>query len=347
MIVKPKKLQPGDKIATVSSSWGGAALFPHRYEAGKRQLMETFDLEVVEAPNCLKSADFIAKNPKARADDLMWAFGNPEIKAIISVIGGDDSIRILPYLDLDVIQKNPKIFMGYSDTTVTHFACFKAGLCSYYGPSIMAGFAENQGMFDYTIDSLRSVLFDGKPSIRIPESDVWTNEMLDWSNPGFQTRKRKTEKPLGRKVLQGRGVHEGRLIGGCAEVLEMLKGTVLWPEKNAWSASILFLETSEEMPPVHYFKRWIRNLAAQGILQSLKGILLARPALINGAKDLEIYDRALVDVVAGEYGLTELPIISQMDFGHTDPMCVLPFGVKAEIDCDRGLVTITENTVED
>jgi muramoyltetrapeptide carboxypeptidase LdcA involved in peptidoglycan recycling len=343
----PKKLKAGDKVATVSSSWGGAAIFPHRYEAGKKQLVETFDLQVVEAPNCLKPADFIARNPKARADDLMWAFANPEINAIISVIGGDDSIRMLPYLDLNVIRNNPKIFMGYSDTTVTHFACFKAGLCSYYGPSIMAGFAENQGMFDYTVRSIRSVLFDGKAPILISESDVWTNEMLDWANPELQYRKRKTEKPIGRKVLQGKGVHKGRLLGGCSEVLEVLKGTVLWPEKSEWAGSILFLETSEEMPPIHYFKRWIRALGAQDILQSLNGILLARPALINGAKDLEIYDRALLDVVAGEYGLTELPIISQMDFGHTDPMSVLPLGLRAEIDCDKGLVTITENTVED
>ena len=94
----------------------------------------------------LRDPNWISRNPQARADDLMQAFADPSIKAIISMIGGDDSLRILPYIDLDVIRSNPKIFMGYSDTNVTHFACWKAGLSSFYGPSFMAGFAENGGL---------------------------------------------------------------------------------------------------------------------------------------------------------------------------------------------------------
>ena len=77
----------------------------------------------------------------------MAAFADEAINGIISTIGGEDSIRTLPYLDLDLIQKNPKVFMGFSDTTISHAACFKAGIVSFYGPSFMAGFAENGGMF--------------------------------------------------------------------------------------------------------------------------------------------------------------------------------------------------------
>lgn len=275
----------------------------------------------------------------------MWAFSNPDVDAIVSVIGGDDSIRMLPFLDFETIRKNPKIFMGYSDSTVTHFVCLKAGLCSYYGPTIMAGFGENRGLFDYTIDAVRSVLFDGRGLISIPEAPEWTNEMLDWSNPSLQDQKRKTRKPLGRKCLQGKGVHRGHLIGGCAEVLEMMKGTALWPDLSVWKGAILFLETSEEMPEVHYFKRWMRNLGEQGILKELNGIWLGRPFLTDGAEDLEIYDRALMEVVAGEYGLTQIPVFSQMDFGHTDPMCILPLGVQVEMDCEKMSASITEETV--
>ena len=89
----------------------------------------------------------------------MEAFADPAIKGIISTIGGDDSIRLLPYLDLQVIRDNPKVFLGYSDTTVTHLACFKAGLVSFYGPSVMAGFAEHGGIFPYTAASVRQTLF--------------------------------------------------------------------------------------------------------------------------------------------------------------------------------------------
>lgn len=117
-MIKPQKLQPGDKVATVSLSWGGPGTHPQCYEAGKRQLQDEFDLTVVEMPHSLHDAGWLHRHPQARADDLMQAFADPSIKAIISTIGGDDSIRILHYLDLDVIRSNPKILLGYSDTTV-------------------------------------------------------------------------------------------------------------------------------------------------------------------------------------------------------------------------------------
>src|SRR4029079_4166907 len=129
-------------VATVSLSWGGPGAIPHRYEAGKAQLEKEFGVRVVEMKHTLRPAEWVAKNPRARADDLMEAFADPSIRGIISTIGGDDSVRILPHIDLDVIRRNPKVFLGYSDTTVTHLACLKAELATFYGPSIMAGFAE-------------------------------------------------------------------------------------------------------------------------------------------------------------------------------------------------------------
>src|SRR4028118_806181 len=120
-LIKPKALQEGDTVATVSLS-GAAGEFLHRYEIGKKQLQDIFGLRVVETNNALKSLEYIAKNPKARADDLMEAFSDKSIKAIISNIGGEDSIRTLPFTDISVIRNNPKIFLGFSDTTITHFA---------------------------------------------------------------------------------------------------------------------------------------------------------------------------------------------------------------------------------
>lgn len=111
-MIKPKKIKAGDKVATVSLSWGGPAVFPQRYETGINQLMETFDVAVVEMPHTLSDATWLQKNPRARADDLMQAFSDSSINAIISTIGGDDSIRILPFLDLDIIRSNPKNLYG-------------------------------------------------------------------------------------------------------------------------------------------------------------------------------------------------------------------------------------------
>ena len=162
--IKPKILRPGSRIAAISLSWGGPGTIPYRYQIGKRQFEEAFDVTVIETAHALRDADWLAKNPEARADDLMAAFADATIDGIISTIGGEDSIRTLPYLDLDLIRKNPKVFMGFSDTTISHAACFKAGIVSFYGPSFMAGFAENGGMFSYMVESVRRTLFSTQPT---------------------------------------------------------------------------------------------------------------------------------------------------------------------------------------
>jgi muramoyltetrapeptide carboxypeptidase LdcA involved in peptidoglycan recycling len=347
-MIKPKKLQPGDTVAAISLSWGGPGAFPHRYQAGKQQLQSEFRLKVIETPHTLRDADWLHHNPRARADDLMKAFADPSIKAIVSTIGGDDSIRILPYLDLDVIRSNPKIFMGFSDTTITHMACFKAGLVSFYGPSIMAGFAENGGMFPFMVDSVRKSLFSAAPIGNIKShTGGWTAEILDWANLENQSRKRKLTPSTGWKFIQGKGVWQGHLMGGCLEVLDFVRGTDFWPESTVWQNAILFLETSEEAPPPSVLKYSLRTYAAMGILKKLSGILFGRPGGDNSLDQFEEYDEVFHRVVTEEEGLSELPIITHMDFGHTDPMFVLPFGVKAEIDCEARNFKILENAVID
>jgi len=343
-LIKPVALQAGDRIATVSLSWGGPHSFPHRYEAGKKQLEDSFGVSVVEMPHTLKSADWIYKNPQARVDDLMMAFSDPDIKGIFSTIGGDDSIRMLPYINYDIIRQNPKIFLGYSDTTISHFACLKAGLRSYYGPTIMAGFGENGGLFPYMERSIQKTLFSNEPIGEIhANSNGWTDTPLSWKDPQNQNKKRPLTPPLGPQFLQGSGISQGRLIGGCAEVLEFMKGTPLWPELNTWDNAILFLETSEDQPPVEFFIYWLRNYAAMGILERLKGLILGRPGGHIEKNKIQCYDHALLKVIRDEYGLTNLPIITQMDFGHTDPMFTLPFGALAEIDCDQKRFSILES----
>ena len=334
-------------MAAVTLSWGGPGQIPHRYEIGKRQLEAEFGLKVVEMAHTLSPPDYIYQNPQARADDLMAAFADPEIKAVVSTIGGDDSIRILPYLDLDLIRRNPKIFLGYSDTTITHFACYKAGLTTFYGPSIMAGFAENGGMFPYMVDSVRRSLFSTEPIGEVmPNRDGWTVEHLDWAIPALQTQKRRLNRSTGWRWLQGRGVREGPLLGGCVEVLDWLRGTSFWPSIDAaWDGAILFLEASEDMPTPTDLKYWLRTYATLGILERLNGILYARPGGQIAVERFEAYDRVLLDVVRGEAGLADLPIVTHLDFGHTDPMFLLPYGVRARLDCVKKRFFIIESGV--
>lgn len=341
-LITPKRLVDGDKVASISMSWGAAGELPHRYSKGKKRLNQVFNLEVTETKHALQSAQWIYKNPEARANDLMEAFSDPAIKAIISNIGGDDSIRMLKYIDLDIIKNNPKIFLGFSDSTITHFICLKAGLSSFYGTSLLVGFAENVVMHDYQINDIRQTLFS--PSIigQIhPNPEGWTTEFLDWFDVSLQDIKRKLTPPSGWRFIRGNSIVQGPLIGGCMEVLEMLKGTEYWPDAEVWKNCILFFETSEGKPHPDYFRYWLRNYAATGILKNAKGIIFGRPYDNLYAEEYEIELLKVLD----EEGLYDLPVITQMDFGHTCPTFTIPYGRLAEINCVDKTFSILESGV--
>lgn len=340
MLIKPKKLHPGDKVATVSPSWGGAGdpEIRWRYEQGVERLKTVFDLQVVPMPNSLKGTEYLYNHPEARAEDLMAAFRDPDIKAIFTNIGGEDSIRLLPYIDFKVIHNNPKIFMGYSDTTIPHLFCLKAGVSSFYGPSILVDFAENIEMHPYTVDKIKRTLFSNKAIGEIETAAEWTSEHVEWTEAN-KNRKRVMQPNSGYEVLQGKGVVQGRLIGGCIEVLEFAKGTVLWPDEKYWDGCILFFETSEEKTEPTYIRYWLRNYAAQGILQKANGMIFAKP---YDEKYREEYKEEILTVMR-EYGLTNLPILYNLNFGHTEPKCILPYGALAEINCSKGSFSIQES----
>ena len=135
-MIKPKALKRGDTVAIVSlsSGMGGEKPLIHRYYTGIKRLESVFGLHVITMPNALKGSEYLYNHPELRAQDLMQAFKDTNIRAIICMIGGDDTIRLLPYIDYQIIRDNPKIFMGYSDTTANHLMLYKAGVVSFHGP---------------------------------------------------------------------------------------------------------------------------------------------------------------------------------------------------------------------
>lgn len=130
---RPPCLMPGDKVAIISPSSGLPHIFPWVYEQGLKRIVDVFQLEPIEYPSARQSSEYLSSNPRARAEDINNAFADPNIKAIIATIGGNDQIRILPYLNKDIISANPKIFMGYSDCTNLHLFLWNLGIVSYYG----------------------------------------------------------------------------------------------------------------------------------------------------------------------------------------------------------------------
>ena len=326
MLKKPKMLVPGDKVATVSLSWGGAGDgdLLWRYQVGKERLEKQFGLEVVEAEHTLSGSSFLADNPQARASDLMQVFHDPSIKGIFSCIGGNNSLRILPYLDLQVIRDNPKIFLGYSDSTVTHLVCYKAGLTSFYGPSILAEFAENREVYPYTAHWVKKILFSDEHPLVVEKPEYWTAEYLPWTEENRMVRK-KVQRHEGYKVLQGTGVAQGRLLGGCIEVLHRCIETPLWPD---FSHSLLFLESSEESPEPALFRRYLMDLAQAGMFDSVCGVLMGKP--YQGRNEQE-YLQVLKTVLA-QQGREDLLVAFNLAFGHNEPMCTLGYGLSARFD---------------
>ncbi len=340
--VKPPRLRPGDTVAAISLSSGLAALFPHRYEAGKRQFEETFGVRVIETPNALRDDAWLRRNPEARADDLHWALTNPEVAGSVSTIGGDDSVRVLPFLDPQLIRANPKVLMGFSDTTITLTAFLNAGVVAFHGPTFMTDLAENGGIVPAVEQSIRTTLFDAEPAPWQP-APAWTEEFLDWSDPTNQARARRFEPNPGWRWLQGATAVEGHVVGGNVEVLEFLKGTRWWPRPELWRGAVLLLETSEEVPTPAAVERFVRNYGHQEILSQLAAVLVARPMGYT-AEQCEDLERLVLDVLA-DFGREDMPLVTWLDTGHTSPHVVVPLGCCVRVDPARQSITSLEAAV--
>lgn len=232
-MIKPNRLKKKDKVAIVSLSRGllGEDKFIHILDIARKRLEKEYGLEVVVMPNALKGINYLYEHPEARAEDLMNAFKDKSIKAIINAIGGDDTIRLLPYIDFDVIRNNPKIFMGFSDTTVNHFMTFKAGLVSCYGGTLMNNWGEYVEINEYTKDAIDNAFFNPRDTYEIKSSKYcsYVDKKVRWNIDNINIKRDVEEEIKGYEVLQGKGIVKGKLLGGCIETFIYLIGTPLWP----------------------------------------------------------------------------------------------------------------------
>ena len=347
-MIKPKHLLPGDTVAIVSLSAGtlGEPWAIHKLHIARERLENDYGLRVKVMPNALKGRQYLYEHPEARAADWMEAFRDPEVKAIFNAIGGDDTIRLLPYIDLDVIRNNPKIFTGFSDTTSNHFMMYTAGVMSYYGASIMTNFAEYVKINDYTASAIRNTLFEPKPTLDILSAPYWyddEDEKIWWKEENINTLRQYHPEEIGYEILQGSGVVEGELLGGCIDVFPELLGTAIWPGVSEWKGKLLFLETSEVDMPEHYLTWFLRNLAAQGIFDVISGILVGKPARRS---KYEPYKEVYRKVVGFEAKRPELPILYNVNFGHAEPIGVLPIGARCRLDADKKTLTLMEPATE-
>jgi muramoyltetrapeptide carboxypeptidase LdcA involved in peptidoglycan recycling len=336
--LKPARLQQGDTIGIASPSWGGAGLFPHRVAQGVRQL-EALGFRVKLAEHALKQHGFVSDTPENRAADLHALFADPEVRGILAAIGGDHACHLLPLLDFDLIRAHPKVFIGYSDITVLNVAIWaRAGLVTFNGPMLLTDFAEYPHVYDYTLEYFRKAACRAEPVGRIEPAQAWTEEFLDWSRQLDLERPRALQPSSGWRWLRP-GLGQGRLVGGCLESLEHLRGTPYWPD---WDGSIFFFETSEEKPPPERVDSLLMDYENMGVLEKLRGLVVGRPLGYTAAQKA-----ALHQVILERTRAYDFPILAEADFGHTAPQLTLPLGVRARLDGDPQEFSLLEAAVVD
>ena len=335
-MIRPQRLRPGDTVGIVSPSWGGAGLFRHRVSQGVQHL-QSLGFRVKIGAHALNHLGFVSDTPQNRVDDIHSMVVDPEVKAIVAAIGGDHACHLLPLLDFDLIRRNPKIFIGFSDITVLNVAIWKeTGLVTFNGPALLTDFAEYPRMFEYTERYALRALCEPEPVGVIEPSTWWTEEFLDWAKREDLTRARARRDSAGWHWLRG-GVAEGVLIGGCLESLEHLRGTRFWPD---WRDAIMFFETSEDAPSPERVDSLLMDYETMGVLQRLKGLLVGRPMRYT-----EDEKQQLRDVVLARTGAFTFPIVTDMDFGHSAPQFTLPLGCRARIDGEQRRFEIIDAAV--
>ncbi|MCR5458577.1 MAG: LD-carboxypeptidase [Acetatifactor sp.] len=337
-LIKPGHLEKGDTIATISpcNGWAGDTQIRWKYELGASRLRE-LGLRVVAAPNSLRGSEYLSKNPRARAEDLTWAFENREVRAIIANVGGNDSIKIIPYVDSKVISDHPKIFVGYSDVMNLHLLCYHSGLSTFYGDNLLTTIADQAGWHEYGKKSFVKTLFDPSPIGTIDSSKEWTFEASDYVDP---EKKRTYYLNDGYRIIQGCGRATGRLIGGHTGIMD-LEGSPLELKTEDFDGAILFVEDIPEFFDEEGVRTYFGYLGQKGILKKLSGIIIGK---VN--ENISFSDRAQIisQIVSDQYS-NSIPILSGLNFGHSAPICMLPYGALAELDCEKKTFSILESGV--
>jgi muramoyltetrapeptide carboxypeptidase LdcA involved in peptidoglycan recycling len=340
----PPKPKPGDAVAVLSPSGRSPSRFPAPYELGLSRLREEFRLLPVEYQTT-RAAD---ASPAARAADIHAAFADPDIKAVISTIGGEDELKVLAHLDPRVLAANPKPFFGYSDNTNLHLFLWRLGMVSYHGGAVMVQFGRPHSMHPRTRDSLERALFtDGRYVLEPVEE--YSDEERDWSDPDALA----LEQPMFRSddwSWHGAQVQvTGRAWGGSLEIVDFhLRTRRHLMDDDAYDGTVLFLETSEEMPSETYVYRLLMNIGERGLLQRFAAVLWGRPKAWSReqpnrppekARYVEAQREAVLAAVR-EYH-PAVPLVFGVDFGHTEPQYVIPSGGEVTLDAAAKRIEVT------
>ncbi len=314
---KPELLKNGDKVAVVAPS---SAADLQSVEKGEQKL-KAMGLNPVMLPTCYTNYGHLSAPDYDRAKDINDAFRDESIKGIICLRGGYGTPRILNMLDYEMIAKNPKVFMGFSDITALHMAFNQiCSMITFHGPMATSNFAKfkNEGIiFDtYTYNSLYK--------------NIFTNEPLgEHINP--------KDEPLS---VFCNGTAEGRLIGGN---LTLLVSTLGSPYELDARNKIIFIEEVNE--PIYKIDRMLTTLALAGKFEQCAGVVFG--TFTGCQREEKAYegglDLTLEEVINNTVVSFKKPVIGNLKAGHSFPQPTLPLGTYVKIDADNNKIFFTES----
>ncbi|WP_394246396.1 S66 peptidase family protein [Vibrio profundi] len=319
----PKPLQDGDKIGFFSPSSTATVFAPKRFARAKAFLeSKGFELKAGSLTGC--SDYYRSGSIKDRAEELNELIRDPDVRCIISTIGGNNSNALLPYIDYQALRGDPKIIIGYSDVTALLLGIHaQTGITTFYGPALVASFGEFSPLVDQTFQSFVEVCM-GQASLPYSYSmpKQWTDVMIDWES-------QESAKPVydNQWDFLGTGVIKGRVMGGNLNTMRAIWGSPYMPE--IMQGDILLIEDC--MHGIEVLERSFAHMKACGVFDKVSAIVLGKHELFNDKGTGRMPLDVLLEVLAGQ----ALPILNGFDSCHTHPMLVTPIGVQAAIDFDQ------------
>ncbi len=325
------KLNKGDTIGIFSPSAPITYTCPKRFFRAKEYL-ESKGFKILEGNLTGKYDYYRSGSIKERAEELNALIRNPEVKCIMSTIGGMNSNSILPYIDYEEFKRNPKIVIGYSDVTAILLAIYaKTGISTYYGPALVASFGEFAPFVDYSYEYFKEILVDNvKTPYTLNTPPFWTEEYLAW-----ETQDRGKEKIENQLITVYPGKASGRLIGGNLNTMQGIWGSEYMPEIK--KGDILFIEDSLKDPGT--IERSFSLLKVNGIFDRVSGIILGKHEGFDDCKT----GRKPYEILREVLGEKEIPFLADFDCCHTHPMLTLPIGCEVELDAYNKRITIMKN----
>lgn len=319
----PTKLQNGDTVRVIAPARSLSILSQETKDIANKRF-EELGLHLTFGKHIEEIDDFTSSSIESRIEDLHNAFLDKTIKAVITVIGGFNSNQLLRYIDWDLIKNNPKILCGFSDITALNNSIFaKTGLVTYSGPHY-SSFGQKL-YFDYTLEYFKKCLMSDKP-FELKPSNNWSDDM--WYKNQNDRNLIKNEGFL----IINEGEAEGTLLGANLCTFNLLQGaTEYFPSlKN----SILFIE-DDAMSNAVTFDRDLQSLIHQHQFEEVKGVAIGRFQKIS-----KISDNLLTQIIKTKRELDNIPVIANVDFGHTDPKNTFPIGGTVKLKIFEGHILI-------